>query len=344
MFGQGASGLMKSVDARQQQRPVVGRQVRRRLDVHLRAHDQARDRAGGHQLDESRFSGGGHRGVLLRPEVLDDHLLDVPVPVVQVAQGQDRLDPLQRGLADADEDAAGEGDPQLTGLADGGQARRRPLVRRVGMRAARLAEPVGDRLEHQPLAGRHLTQLRQLPAGQDAGVGMRQQAGLLQHAPAHLDQVAVGAGVAVALEDLAVPRPTDLGPVAQAEQRLLAASAPTGLGDREDLVGAHGVDPRITFVTGERAVRARVPAEVGQRDEHLARVGDHRGVPGVADRGGGGPERGMLGAADLRERQRLIAGESGAVERRLDDLAQLGTQRAKHGVHWNRGHLGTYGR
>ena len=40
---------------------------------------------------------GVHRGARLRAEVLDDHLLDVAVPAVEVADREERLGPLARG-------------------------------------------------------------------------------------------------------------------------------------------------------------------------------------------------------------------------------------------------------
>ena len=49
---------------------------------------------------------GGHAGVGLGAEILDDDFLDVAVALVQVAQRQQRLDALAPGLADADQDAA----------------------------------------------------------------------------------------------------------------------------------------------------------------------------------------------------------------------------------------------
>ena len=42
----------------------------------------------------------------LRAEVLDDHLLDVAVALVEVADREQRLDPLLARLADPDQDPA----------------------------------------------------------------------------------------------------------------------------------------------------------------------------------------------------------------------------------------------
>ena len=65
-----------------------------------------------------------------------------------------------RVVADAHQDAGGEGDGQLAGGLEGGQAPGRLLVGR----AAVGVEVVGQRLEHHPLAGRHGPQRGQLVA------------------------------------------------------------------------------------------------------------------------------------------------------------------------------------
>ena len=80
------------VDARvEEPEPLrLVRQVRGRLHAHVRPHHDPRDRDG----REERLVGGlgraGHRGARLRPEVLDDHLLDVVVAPVEVADRDER--------------------------------------------------------------------------------------------------------------------------------------------------------------------------------------------------------------------------------------------------------------
>ncbi len=66
------------------------------------------------------------------------------------------------GLPDPDEDARRERNLQETGLANHREPRRGPLVRGVLVRATGRAEPVGDGLEHDALAGRDRPELLQL--------------------------------------------------------------------------------------------------------------------------------------------------------------------------------------
>ena len=92
-----------------------------------------------------------------------------------------------------------------------------PLVGRVLVGAPGPAEPLGDRLQHHPLAGRDLAQLGQLAPAEHPGVGVGQQPGLLEHHPAHRHEVGVGRLVAEAGEARAVALvASGLGPVAQA--------------------------------------------------------------------------------------------------------------------------------
>ena len=177
--------------------PPVG-EVRRDLDADVR-HQPARlgdqplhvlDASTGHgtrRARQARGSGqraGGRRATPVRQyaraaasaisrrllpvvalvghEVLQDHLLDVPVLGVHRGERLERFHALLLGLADADEDAARERDPQLARRADRLQAPRRVLGRRA--RVHGLHQPLGHRLEHQPLRRGHLAQPREVLA------------------------------------------------------------------------------------------------------------------------------------------------------------------------------------
>ena len=118
---------------------------------------------------------------VVRDEVLQDHLLQMPVLGVHRRERLQRCDPVLLRLADADEDSARERDPQLAGVADRLQAQRRVLRRRALMRD----EVVAHRLQHQPLRRRHLAQPRELLARQRAEVRVRQQPPLQRPLAAH---------------------------------------------------------------------------------------------------------------------------------------------------------------
>ena len=97
-----------------------------------------------------------------------------------VGDGLERVDAVGARLADADEDAGGERDGQLAGGLERGQA---ALGRLVG-RAAVAVEVGVERLEHHPLRRRAPARsARQLVGVERAGVGVGEQAGLVEHQP-----------------------------------------------------------------------------------------------------------------------------------------------------------------
>ena len=78
------------------------RQVRRRLQVHLRPQDQPRRGHGPQHVLQVRLVRPRPLGVGLGAEILHDHFLDMTVFAVQVANGEQRIQPLRPRLADAD--------------------------------------------------------------------------------------------------------------------------------------------------------------------------------------------------------------------------------------------------
>ncbi len=279
---------------RDQRRPPVG-EVRRHLDAHV-GHQAAgvRDQRL-HVLDPDRpvaperpvrrrelgalagcdagspvlLRGGvGDRGrlaavvALMRDEVLQDHLLDVAVALVQLGDRLKRRDPLGLGLADPDEDARGERDPQLAGRGDRLQAQPRMLARRAGVHGRHQA--LGDRLEHQPLRGGHLAQSREVLAREHAEVGVRQKTAL-QRALAHPRDIGREVAVPVGAQparDLGV----DLGALAGEHEQLLDVAPRRAVEDLEHLLGA----VQVRLVRGERAVLAIAAARARQRQRQVA--------------------------------------------------------------------------
>ena len=82
---------------------------------------------------------------------------------------------------------------------------------------------VAQGLDHHPLAGADRPQLRQLLGKESAGVGVGQQPGLVEHQAAHRRQVVDGRAVAVVVQPVAGDRVALLGPLAEGEERLVAA-------------------------------------------------------------------------------------------------------------------------
>ena len=218
----------------------------------------------------------------LGAEVLDDDLLHVAVALVEVTDGVQRLEPLEAGLADADQDPAREGDAQLACEPQRLEPDRRELVGRAEVGAAALGEPPRRRLQHDPLRGRRAAQQRQLLGRHDAGVGVGEEAGLVQHELRHAGEVLDRRLAPERLELLAGGPVAALGLVAEREEGLVTARRRAGLRDREHLVGGHVGTLAPFRRLRERAVVADVAAELRQRDEDLRREGDDGTVAALA--------------------------------------------------------------
>ena len=153
------------------------------------------------------------------------------------------------------------------------------------MHPTRLAQRLAGRFQHDPLAGRHLPQRGDLLARHHARVHVRQQRRLLQHQRAHLSQIGDRRLVPQSRQRLLGGAIAQLRLVAEREQRLRASRRLAGTRDRQHFLarqirGMAGPRP-----LGERAVMAHVPAQLRQRNEDLARVGQIapvRGIPRLA--------------------------------------------------------------
>ena len=265
------------VDARvEQDREVVVGEVRRRLHVHLRAEQDPRDGDRPEVLLERRVGMLGHPRARLRAEVLDDHLAQVPVLVGKGTQREQRVDPLLPRLADPDQDPARERDRELAREAHRLEPARRHLVGGGPVRAAPGGEPPGGRLEHDPHRRGDGPQQDQLVARHHSRVQVRQEPGLVEHQSCTAGEVLERRLTSERCELLPRDAVAGLGPVAEREERLGAASVRPGSGDREHLVlgqiGALAAPRRPR----ERAIAADVAAERRQRDEDLRRVRDER--------------------------------------------------------------------
>ena len=286
-------------------------QVGRGLDPRRRAEQQPghRDRRG--QVVELGIGHGAHLRVRFGPEVLNDNFLDAAVLLRDPPDGEDRVRPLGQRLADADQDAGGERDRRPARVLQHPQPHRRVLVRAAVVRPAPVGEQPGrGGLQHHPHRRRHRLEPGEVLPGEHARVQVRQQAGLLQHPDGHRPDVGQRVVVAAGVQPLPRLPPAVLGPVAEGEQSLLAAEGSAPAGDVQHLVRGQVGALQPAGHGDECAVAAPVPAEPGEGDEHLARIGDDAGAPGgresrVADPAGVRQQRGQLFAAGMHQHGRL---------------------------------------
>ena len=203
------------------------------------------------------------------------------------AMASSAVDPVGPVLADADEDARGERDGQLTGGLEGGQAALGGLVRSAPV----AGEVAAEGLDHHPLRRRDGAQAGELVGGEGAGVGVGEHAGLVEHQLGHGHEVVDGARVAVVGEPLGGDRVALLGRLTEGEEGLVAADAGAGAGQGGDLLRGEvrRVEPGRRL--GEGAVAAAVATQHGERDEDLGRVGHPGAVGGVTHRPGLGHQR-----------------------------------------------------
>ena len=216
----------------------------------------------------------GHPRARLGAEVLDDHLAEVPVLVVERLQREQRLEPLLPRLADADQDAARERDRELAGQPDRLEPHGGHLVGRGPVRPALQRQPVGDRLEHDPHRRRHRAQQLELVPAHHARVEVREHPRLVEHAAGAVREVLDRRREAELRELLASDPVAQLGLVAEGEQRLRAARRGSRPGDLEHLVDRQEGSLAAARRPRERAVAADIAAQRRQRNEDLGRVRD----------------------------------------------------------------------
>ena len=215
-----------------------------------------------------------HRRAGFGAEVLNDDLLHVTVPAVQVADREEALAPLARRFADPDQDPGGERDREPACVFDRPQAHRRDLIGRSGVRPTLPRETVGRRLEHQAHRSAHVLERRELLVGHHARVEVREEPGLLEDAHGRRADVLERRAVATVYQPGARRRISLLGTVSEGEQSLLASQRAAGLGDRDHLLEAEERVFELRRRLREGAVMTMVATQHRQRDEHLARIGD----------------------------------------------------------------------
>ncbi len=253
------------VDARVEECAEIVAQIRRGLQVDLgRQHDAGRGDG------PQELVGGArrlvlHAGARFGQEVLHDDFLHVAMTGVRRGDGFERRQPIGAGLAQPHQDSGGERNAQLAGVFQRRQTSRRVLVGGATV----TGQIVAQRLDHHSLTGRHRAQRRQIVAAQRSGVGVGEQAGLVEHQPAHGGQVLDRGRVSVLAQPVARHLILLLGGLAQGEERLVATHTCTLLGDGQHFVGREVRTLQTRRRLGEGAVSATVAAQHGEWDEHL---------------------------------------------------------------------------
>src|SRR5262249_47085946 len=168
-----------------------------------------------------------HTGCGLRPKILNDDFLYVPVSVVERAQRQQRIDSLLAGFPDADQNARGERHALLAGRVDARQPRLRMLVGRAMVGAAALAQPLGYGFEHEALGEGDGAQRGHVGWRQMARIEVWKQSGLLVDRARGLRQIRQGRAMSEPGELVGSASVAQLRLVAEREQCLLAARGMT---------------------------------------------------------------------------------------------------------------------
>src|SRR4051794_8858577 len=107
---------------------------------------------------------------------------------------------------------------------------------------------------------------------------MRQETGFLQHQRRHRREIRQCRLVPELGELVAGSAIAQFRLVAEGEQRLLAAGLGTGAGDLQYLLGGEEGRYAAAWWMREGAVVAHIAAQLGQRYEDLARIGDEIAV------------------------------------------------------------------
>ena len=164
--------------------------------------------------------------------------------------------------------------------------------------------------------------------GHVAGVKVGQQPGFVQHRFGNMLQVVKRCLETERFQPLAGRLVAQFRLLAQREERLLAAQCGAVAGNVQHLVHAHVGRLQLARDLGKGAVVADVPAEMRQRDEYLARIGDDVPEAGVAPLCGNGRQGG--GIPVVGKAQRLAVAKAFPTARLGEDWMQLAQNMSFH--------------
>src|ERR1700720_285070 len=112
---------------------------------------------------------------------------------------------------------------------------------------------------------------------------MRQQGSLAQDSLAHGFEVVKRRFIAQVAQSLPHLREGQLRLVAQAEKSFSTAHLLSRSRHFQNLIRGHGVRPGFAWVAAEDAVAAIITAQVRQRDEAFARIGENAGLEALLE-------------------------------------------------------------
>src|SRR5256885_6696108 len=142
------------------------------------------------------------------------------------------------------------------------------------MRAAALGESGRRGLEHEPHRRASAPQPGRVLSRHDTGVEMWEEVCLREHRLSGPTEILECRLASERVELFSGGSVTQLGLVAEGEQRFAAAGRCAGASDVEDLVDAQVCPLASARRAGEGAVVTDVAAELRQRDEDLRRIGE----------------------------------------------------------------------
>ena len=237
-----------------------------------------------HRCSSSAGAARRHARSGFRPEVLDDDFLNVAVAIVEIANREERVDALVARLADADQQTRRHGHTGFAREPERFEPHRGSFVGRSEMRSAALAQTLRRAFEHQPLRNRHFAKLGNIRSIENAGIDVREQSGLFEDRARSFCKIGERRGMTELAKLLARDAISQLGFVAECEQRLLAACGGAGARDREHLLQRQIRALPFARSMRERAVVTHVPAKLRERNEHFARIRDDSAVGCVSPR------------------------------------------------------------
>src|SRR5262249_9429141 len=235
-----------------------------------------------------------HGNLWLRSKVLNDHLLNMSVALVQFANRKQRTDSIFKRLSDCNQNPGGEWNLQPDSFLNRLEPERRRLIRSIVVSHTRREQAIAGALQHQPHTWVGTPKSFQVSSSHQPWICVREQSSLVHYALAHLSKIGEGRLVSEPRERVAHFRKHRLGSIAETEQCFLTSQSSAGFGNCKDLIRHHRLRPRLPRISSKRAVPTIVSTEVCKRDEDLLRIGDPLSFQPIAQVASGLKQRSQL--------------------------------------------------